>query len=154
MPDEINRALAALATHPEIESLIFDLLSNGGGKENTPFLEAFTPNQFGELQVAYRKIHELDDPGIRNQVFYNASSAESWFQNLISSGVYSQISYGDYLPARPDFCRASTVCKSGMLQTRPDGFKAKKIALIVNGTCASSCDDFTWRMKKYAGAYV
>lgn len=154
MEDEVNRILVALRSHPEIENLIFDLLANGGGNENTPFLKAFVPNQFGELLAAYRKVRELDDSFLRSKVFYDVAAAENWFQELIKSGIYATIPYGEYLPARPYFCQASSVCSAGMIPARSDGFKAKKIALLVDGRCVSSCDDFTWRMKKYAGAYV
>lgn len=138
-----------------VEYLIIDLQGNYGGQENTRFIAELCPNEFFDLRVQYKKTPLLVNEELRAYLFYNSYRAENWYQNLISTKLYSQTELGDFLPVRGDFCRGDSLCRlkpipsNNSLQKKFD-----KIIVLVNEGTASSGDDFAYRMKEYGNALI
>ena len=98
------------------------------------------------------KTKHLEDAAIRSELFYQSSSTEKWYQKLKSTGSYDSVAYGSFLPVCADFCQGSDLCALDPIQPNSHGRTYKEILLLTNQYCVSSCDDFTWRMNKYADA--
>jgi len=122
--------------------------NNRGGSENTPYIAAFATSAFHDLRVQYRKIRELDDDRMRRELFYSSRAAENWFKNLHTANLYEAIAYGDFLPARADFCRGARDCSIAPIKRHALSNPKQKGLILTNGNCVSSCDDFVWRIKE------
>ena len=125
--------------------LVFDVIQNFGGNENTKFLAAFMPNYFTDLSVMYRNTVEIHDKDIRNGLLWGNPLAEQWYQDVKE---YK----GDYLPIRGDFCRGKNGCNLSMIEPHKNAYKAETISIMTDWMCVSSCDDFVWRMQQFANA--
>lgn len=138
----------------EAEYLILDVQNNRGGRENTAFIAEFAQKPFYDLQVRYKKTDLLKNDELRKYLFYYSGRAESWYQRLVKNGTISKIKDGEYLPQRGDFCRGSKYCEMEAIEPNKNDRKYKKIAVLTNQMCVSSCDDLVWRMKEFANAEV
>jgi len=137
-----------LIKRAEPEYLILDVQNNRGGSENTPYIAAFATAAFTDLRVEYKKIRELDDSKMRKELFYFNKEAETWFKSLKTSKAYDTIAYGDYLPARADFCRGARDCSIAPIKRHALSNAEQKGIILTNGNCVSSCDDLVWRLKE------
>ncbi len=136
-----------------VENLVIDLQNNGGGVEITPLLKALVKQPFYDANVRFRKTPALENDSVRPYLFWSSSRLENWFSRIRKQASYQTLPYGAFLPSCADFCRGSDSCELTPIQ--PTGKLAiGKILLVTNPNCVSSCDDFVWRMKDYAGAQV
>lgn len=135
--------------------LVFDLQDNPGGNENTPFVKMFCPAPFTDTPVQYRKTKLMEDSLTRSALNYFSSNAENWYNSIRENGVYDKVEYGDFLPARGDFCQADDECGLGTIQPNNDvTSKFEKIIILTNDGTGSSADDFVFRFKEFGGALV
>ena len=134
--------------------LVLDMQNNRGGRENTAFVAEFALKPFYDLRVRYKKTNLLDDEVLRKYLFYSSSRAETWYQNLVANGTLASIKNGSYLPQRGDFCRGSRNCEMKPIEPNKKDRKYKKITVLTNQMCVSSCDDFVWRMQEFADASI
>ena len=137
-----------------VDYLILDVQNNTGGNENTAFVAEFAQKPFYDLRVRYKKTALLKNDGLRKYLFYNSGRAESWYQQLIKDGTITKIKDGEYLPARGDFCRGSKSCELKAIMPNENNRKFKKVVVLTNQLCISSCDDFVWRMQEFADVSV
>ena len=128
--------------------LVIDMQNNGGGSENTPWIAALTHAGFYDNLITYKNILELQDPDTRASAFYSSVQAEKWYQTIIKA----QLNTSEYLPIRADFCRGSALCENKQIPSSINPIAYKKMLVVINEHCVSSCDDFVWRMRSYAGA--
>ena len=135
--------------------LIFDLQDNLGGNENTPFVKMFCPAPFTDTRVQYRKTKLLEDPETRDALNYFNPKAENWFNSIQENGIYQQVDYGDFLPARGDFCQADEKCGLGIITPNSNLTSIfDKIIILTNDGTGSSADDFVFRFKEFGGAFI
>ncbi|RYZ85114.1 MAG: hypothetical protein EOP06_16835 [Proteobacteria bacterium] len=133
------------------KKLIIDVSENGGGDTPVDWYMIFFSKSFQEEFVQFKKLPEIDDPAIRRDLFYDDAGKEIWFSDLVKSGLYKRLNYGDFLPPVPQFCvTQKESCSKGLFPARGEGFKGD-IAIIVNEWCISSCTGFVWKMKDYFG---
>ncbi|WP_395376639.1 S41 family peptidase [Marinicella sp. W31] len=131
-------------------ALIIDLQDNGGGNENTPFLAELSQHPFEDLRVIFRNSDLLHDDTLRQYMFYGNQRAEDWYAGLTDE--QKDLSHA-FLPARADFCQGDVRCTIKPIQ--PNKQRAfKKITILTNQNCVSSCDDFVWRMQDYSNAFI
>ncbi|WP_042152916.1 MULTISPECIES: S41 family peptidase [unclassified Pseudoalteromonas] len=132
--------------------LIIDLQGNSGGSENTPFLSLLSKKPFFDNLIHFNNTVELNNIDFRTNIFYGLKSAENWFQKL---AVDSKLLNQEFLPVRADFCRGDKeACSYKAINPLSPTLDIKKILLVVDSGCVSSCDDLVWRLKHYSGAYV
>ena len=135
--------------------LIFDLQDNLGGNENTPFVKMFCPAPFTDTRVQYRKTKLFEDPETRDALNYFNPKAENWYNTLRENGIYQQVSYGDFLPMRGDFCQGDDECGLGIIKPNNDLTSIfDKIIILTNDGTGSSADDFVFRFKEFGGAFI
>ncbi len=132
--------------------LILDVQNNTGGNENTAFIAQLAQKPFYDMRVLYRKTPILEDEKLRRTLFYFSNKGEKWFQNLKKNGTYKNTKNGEFLPVRADFCQGDKACELKPVEPNKSAVKFKKVLLLTNQMCISSCDDFAWRMKDYADA--
>ena len=142
------KAIKSITNDSPPKPLIIDLQNNGGGNENTPWIAALTKNGFKDNLIQYRNLLVLKDPDIRMNAFYGNSSAENWYQSN-QANINNQ---DQFWPKRPDFCRGSDACDIKTIPSANQPINYTELKLVINGGCVSSCDDFVWRTKQYAGA--
>ncbi|GAA4806641.1 hypothetical protein GCM10023330_11430 [Litoribaculum gwangyangense] len=137
------------------DCLIFDLQDNLGGNENTPFVKMFCPAPFTDTRVQYRKTKLFEDPETRDALNYFNPKAENWYNSLRESGIYQQVSYGDFLPVRGDFCQGDDECGLGIIKPNNNLTSMfNKIIILTNHDTGSSADDFAFRFKEFGGAFI
>ncbi len=137
------------------EHLIIDLQDNPGGNENSRFVAELCPEAFMDLAVQFRKTTILDDPELRNYLFYGSEKTENWYQGLKQNGMYEKIEEGAFFPAIGDFCRGSDSCALVPIRPNPSARNNwKSISVLVNEGTASSGDDFAYRLQKYGRARI
>lgn len=130
--------------------LVVDLQGNRGGTENTPWIAAIAKEKFKDNLIQFRMFNELNNDTIRSGLFYGIQPAETWYQDVIKQKFTKNQTH---LPKRGDFCRDGK-CVGDYIIASKKQINFKKIGLVTNSNCASSCDDFVWRAKTYAGAKV
>lgn len=130
--------------------LVVDLQGNRGGTENTPWIAAIARDKFKDNFIQFRIFNELNNDTIRSGLFYGIQPAEIWYQDVIKQQFTKNQTH---LPKRGDFCRDGK-CVGDYITASKKQINFKKIGLVTNANCASSCDDFVWRAKTYAGAKV
>ena len=144
----IRKTLDDLKT--EDYALIIDVQDNGGGNENTPFLAELSQQPFEDLQVIFRNSDLLHDDQLRQYMFYGNNRAEAWYAGL--SEAEKNLS-NEFLPVRADFCQGDEHCAIKFIKPNKKR-NFKKVTILTNQNCVSSCDDFTWRMQEYSGATI
>jgi len=148
---DIKKLRLYLSTRTKIK-LIIDVQDNRGGSENTPFISLLTKHNFYDNLIKYRNTIELENKAFRESIFYGVKAAENWYQKLDTKNNLIKKQF--YLPKRTDFCRADESCSYKAIQSVGSQLDITDIAIVVNSTCVSSCDDFVWRLKTYANAYI
>jgi len=146
---EMNEIVRRTKAEPK-ENLIIDVQGNRGGSENTPWIASITNNGFKDNLVQYKNIKELNSKHIRSGVFYGLPQAEDWYQKVSKDKENNK---GSFLPVRGDFCRDGN-CTGSHIESKKEHFEYKKLAIVTDHNCASSCDDLIWRSKSFAGAQV
>lgn len=149
--DGIQKLSGILATKKNIQ-LIVDVQDNPGGSENTPLVALLSKGEFKDSLIKYKFTKEMHDANFRKHIFYGNKNAENWFN--ITQTSLAPNSKQTWLPARADFCRANVECKQLPIARRQPAIDIKKLTLVVNSACASSCDDLVIRLKQYASAHI
>jgi len=142
------RQINAILHKQPAKDLVIDLQNNPGGSENTPWLSAFG-RPFKDNFVRFRNVEALRDAQVRGYAFYGNERAEAWYQSLSDADKTTE-----YLPLRADFCRGDAFCQSTNVALSHHVLLHKRLAIVTNSKCASSCDDLIWRLKTYANAKV
>ncbi|NVK22232.1 MAG: hypothetical protein HWD86_06915 [Kangiellaceae bacterium] len=141
---DIHGILEQLHLHKP-SHLIFDVIQNFGGNENTKFLAAFMPNNFQDLPVMYKNTDEMHDATKRRWLLWDNPAGEKWYQAVKDNKQ-------EYFPIRGDFCRGKNGCHLSLIKPNPKAYVAEKVSIMSDWMCVSSCDDFVWRMQQFAGA--
>ena len=134
--------------------LVVDLQGNRGGGENTAWVAALVHKGFTDNPIRYRCNREmLSDPKVRSSIFYGSDRAESWFNEVLTHDQRSCFGV-TFLPVRADFCRADARCQLRTMLPKSSTPQFSSITLVVDEDCASSCDDFVVRLKRFGDATV
>ena len=132
---------------PTTQKLIIDVIDNGGGDTPIAWYQIFYEQPFQEQYVQFKKLQEIENDGIRKDLFYGDNGKEIWFSELRKNGSYQKIKMSQFLPSIPQFCASEEQsCVKGLFKPRPSGFKGE-IRILVNEWCISTCTGFVWSMK-------
>lgn len=130
-----------------LSKLIIDVIENGGGDDPIPWYQIFFKRPFQEQYVQFKKIIELENEGIRKNLFYEEPGREVWFESIKKSGIYGRTPMGGFLPQHPQFCAESPKnCADGLFQTKGNNF-AGVVRIMTDEYCVSTCTGFVWEMK-------
>lgn len=139
----------------EVSHLILDVQDNPGGNENSRFIAELCPMPFKDLAVQYRKSSFLEDPELRNHLFYYSDRTENWYQKIKVNGIYKATPDLQFFPPIADFCQGAEDCALDFIEPNPSTKKDwENIIVLINEGTASSGDDFAYRMKFYADAKI
>ncbi|MGE3756970.1 MAG: hypothetical protein AB7H97_04400, partial [Pseudobdellovibrionaceae bacterium] len=129
------------------DHLVIDVIDNHGGEAPIAYYQILLQKDFQEQYVTFIKTPEMEDPKIRESLFWGEKAQEIWFRNLVSSGVWGSLNYGDKTPHVPMFCADSNRdCSQGLFPVRPHPFVGK-VSVLVSEWCVSSCDGFVYTMR-------
>ena len=148
LDDEIQALTPWWVQQAHWANLIIDVIDNGGGQSPIGYYELLFRQPFQEQYVRFKKLPEFEDPALRRSLFWGSDGQEIWFQRLLSEGVYSALSYGEFLPPVPMFCPSeSRACDDGLFQPIDHPFVGK-VQLLTSRYCVSSCDGFIYALKE------
>ena len=141
---------------PSIRELLVDIAGNHGGNAPIEWYTILFPAPFQEQWVTFRKIPELLENGLRQQIlFWGTPQQEVWFQALRRDGTWDRTALGEFLPPVPMFCAGDdrSSCREGLFPVRNHGFRGR-VTLLLNQWCVSSCDGFAYALKEQLGGRV
>lgn len=134
--------------------LIIDVINNRGGAEPTEYFKILLKDDFQQIFVNYKKIKELENPKIRESIFWGSKAQELWFQGLISSGKWNQLVEGEQTSAVPMFCPdANRDCTQGLFKPMPHPFYGR-ISVLLDQWCVSACDNFVHTLQERVASKV
>jgi hypothetical protein len=152
--EEIDHLYSWWQKQARWQHLIIDVIDNGGGNAPIPYYEILLQKQFQEQFTAFKKLPELLDTKLRSDMFWGSGGQEIWFQNLLSSGQWDQVSNLDLLPPVPMFCADdSRNCLDGLFVPRQHPFQGR-VSILLNEGCVSACDGFVFALKEQLGSKV
>ena len=91
--------------HHQVYDLIFDLIDNRGGHSPLPYYSLFFQNEFQEQYIKYKKTPELEDDELRSAMIWKKTAHELAILEYITSDLWQEIEYGEFLPQMSLFCK-------------------------------------------------
>ncbi|MCB0411725.1 MAG: hypothetical protein KDD22_04325, partial [Bdellovibrionales bacterium] len=131
--------------------LVIDLIDNHGGNSPVPYYQILFQHDFQEQYVTFKKTPEFENPALRGSIFWWSGGQEIWYQNLVSSGEWEKLNYGEFTNPVPMFCvDESKDCREGMYSPEPHPFQGR-VSVLLNHWCVSSCDGFVYTLEREFG---
>lgn len=149
--DSIHKELRRLydgfwkARSGEIETLVVDVIGNGGGTDPISYYKLLFSAPFQEQYVQYRKISDLAAGDERaGRLWDSVWAQEGWRARLREDGRWAATPVGGFLPPRPQFC-ADRDCAGALFEPLEHDFRGR-VLLMMNRRCVSSCVGFVWNL--------
>lgn len=134
------------------KELIFDVINNHGGNAPIPYYQLFFKGKFQEQFVRFKKIRELENDGLRKNIFWSDKAHELSYQRRLKNGEWDKLKYGEFTTPEPMFCAdEKKPCEDTKFQAKKHSFNGN-VSIMLNEKCISSCDGFVWALKKNLNA--
>jgi hypothetical protein len=131
----------------QYKNLIIDVLDNTGGNLPIGYYQLLVQGKFQEQYVMFKKTPELENTKLRSFIFWRDPAQEMSYQRWISTGIWSQMSYGEFSKPIPMFCADhSKPCEDSLWRAKEHDFQGQ-VHVMLNDRCISSCDGFAASMK-------
>ena len=130
--------------------LVVDVIDNPGGNSPMSIAALILSRPFQGENIQLQKSNFLDDDSFRKELMWNDNDHIVWFNYVFETGRYGKVKQGEFLAPVAMFCPPGSGCANPFFKPTKHNFSGK-VSLLTNSNCLSSCDSFSWALKRSLG---